>query len=1596
MRKLALLIFYIVYINAQNINFIDNSRALKEIKRLDSIPNILDIERENRFFYFKEREAFGDIREFINAKFNINKNSPKYRIFLYYRELLKEHLNDSNRTILEHINLNRLNFVYRYFIGEEKDRYYTDALKRVAERNREAYRYLTKIYFRNREYKKAVEYAKKSPPDEEIDEILRVIESKYLSITMDRVELPKENILARVDFKNIKKIYIKVFRDRDINSSIVENRVEYLNSLKPFREIEVKLPETPYKRESTEISLGEYDIGEYIFMVSYNNRYKIGETIIGNFKVSRVGILKQHRNLLVLDRKSGEPIIGAKVIFYKDINREEVITSIFSNKNGIVNVPKSLKRYFIDIEYKNIVLKIPDLISKTQIKKALKPKTKIYILKDKSRYSKRDRIKFQGVVIKSFPDREPKALTNKKIELTLYSNKNGKPLESKIVKSDDFGTFSGEFKIPDNISSDTLIIKSNHNTIDKVKILQSDKTQIDILLNRVDIGKKSRIEGVVKSKENIDFKLKSIKFYLLKDRVLVDAGDGKVLNRDRFSIELNTPSDSHYLVYIIATGLNGKKSLIARDLNRKRANLRVKLIIDSILNKNSSKSLYIKAKNLQGEDINISGKIVVEKITPTKLFRYRYWQRVTKPIYDNITFGRKFIPFLKKDEKRIVEKIPFNSKKSNRVNLKLERSGVYKITLYTKDRRGVEAKFTKKVVIYGIDENRPPYRTYIWDILDKKSYQVGSTALLTIKSSKPDAFMVFELEKNGEILREEFLRINGKTTLQIPILKEYRGGLNYSITTVAENRVYIKRGKIDVPWDNRLEVNYIRFNKILRPNSIEEWKFRVQSKDKKDIKAQMLAVISNRKPLLKIDKVYPENRQNYTNLWRAFEFDSIKIDTKRGKNRNLNSIQTNLIFKLKYKNSKLLSQKTLLFRPQIESKRDGEIDFNFKIPKELGRWKFFALIYSKDLKFTTIDENIEIKKDLLIESKVPNLFRVGDTIFISTKITNRSDRDLNITATLNLIDIETKRDILSDKLLKKIFLKSRESRRVDFKLEIPNINLDRVEYIFTAYSKEYREEFKKQISLLREHILDSKSTLEQLKPKESRDIIFTPLKDINLSNSSYKKLIFEFTSNISWEAIVSAKQLIEQKAYSNIEIFNKYFVSSILLDLSKAYKNIDRRIDIFNSKELLRVQKRSLNRLLKENIGTNGGWGWFKNRDSNFYVTLYILDGLRKLKEIGIKPKVDKQIIDRALRYIDSVVVSKYRDIKDFSRDNLTQNIIYYLYIRSFYSKSLLSKKIYKYYIESIKKYWKDKNIYQQSLIALILNKKLGKNISLEILENIERFLLVDKNLGLYFNIKERQIITHTAVMELLYKLEENSKSVELMKIWLIEQKGVNGWANSTITADSIYAILSHTKWILDNIKPIDILFNTDMEYLKEIEKANRTIKDGVGYYRVEFNNFNRDFSSINLKNSNSKPIWTHIYLEYLNRDLNLSGNRVEIEKRLTKNRLRVGDIIEVNIKLKLKRDREFLILKDELPIPFKIVEESGYFRENSLKYYKLVTKSSISLYFPKLPKGEYNFKYRVLITHIGEFKGGVTTIRDIFNSNLLALFRAEKIKVYR
>src|SRR6185295_7921365 len=73
-------------------------------------------------------------------------------------------------------------------------------------------------------------------------------------------------------------------------------------------------------------------------------------------------------------------------------------------------------------------------------------------------------------------------------------------------------------------------------------------------------------------------------------------------------------------------------------------------------------------------------------------------------------------------------------------------------------------------------------------------------------------------------------------------------------------------------------------------------------------------------------------------------------------------------------------------------------------------------------------------------------------------------------------------------------------------------------------------------------------------------------------------------------------------------------------------------------KELDAITKESLERLYNFQHG-DGGWGWWKDGDSDHFMTAYVLWGMTLARQAGIEVKPD--VMERAVSYLDKELVEE-------------------------------------------------------------------------------------------------------------------------------------------------------------------------------------------------------------------------------------------------------------------------------------------------------------------------------------------------------------------
>ncbi len=852
----------------------------------------------NSDYTFNDPTLFSNISTFINYPlYDLDKNSDKYRSLFIYQNLLKLHKESGNIKALNSINLERLRFINEHFKNLNSN-YYIEALKEIKDNNREALFYLASLYQNSNNYNKALMYAKEGieSGDKYIipicQNIINDITRKIANIEIEEVNLPNENILSKVSYRNIDKLYIKVIKltskEEDELLSLTNNKNSYISSLKSFKNFEIDLPKADdYRRHITEASFGSYDIGSYIFIISKSRDFS-DKLQYQKIHISNISYLYRGSKFITINRLTGEPLEGVSVKFYKQkyIKSTHRYKNIFlgekiSDKNGFVSTNGIESIFFAKFQKGKDRLIFNDRFNSRVNPKNHWVRDSVTFFTDRAIYRPSQKIYFKGIAISKSNYKAPKILANRDITVSLF-NTNNQKVETKKFKTDEFGSFYGSFTAPKSGRMGRMRISSigiNGSTVIRVEEYKRAKFEVDFkpIKGEYSLGDEVTIKG--KAKAFSGYGLANAKVhYNIRQIVnfpwlcwgverpnfrphIINSGDIKTNKNGEFTIKFDTTLQNSkwlnrykptitYEISADVTSPTGETQSGTRNITIGYVSINADIVVDSEIDINRDINITLKTTNLNGDFQPLKGKIVVEMVDlPKKHFRKRYWstKNIDKPLYSKEEFERLFKDYRyykdsNKEKILGVKTIFFDTANSKIVNLDKLKEGKYLINLYTKDKNGVEVKKDKYITVYDLNSKNIPNGDDFWFKLDKKVYKPNGKALLTFKSLEPNRYVLLGLERDGKI-KEEWIRVDRLAKKLIDIRKKDLGNILYQIATIKDNREHIYHGVISVPWSEKLNIKLITFRDKLKPNSKEQWKIKISGEDKNRVVAQMVATM---------------------------------------------------------------------------------------------------------------------------------------------------------------------------------------------------------------------------------------------------------------------------------------------------------------------------------------------------------------------------------------------------------------------------------------------------------------------------------------------------------------------------------------------------------------------------------------------------------------------------------------------------------------------------------------------------------------------------------------------------------------------------------
>ena len=372
-------------------------------------------------------------------------------------------------------------------------------------------------------------------------------------------------------------------------------------------------------------------------------------------------------------------------------------------------------------------------------------------------------------------------------------------------------------------------------------------------------------------------------------------------------------------------------------------------------------------------------------------------------------------------------------------------------------------------------------------------------------------------------------------------------------------------------------------------------------------------------------------------------------------------------------------RETAFFYPVLKTDSTGNLILQFTMPESLTKWKFLGLAHTKNLDWGLIEKELVTRKDLMVFPNAPRFVTQGDTVVLSAKIVNLSDRDLAGEVKLDLIDaitlqpfnnlLDTNLEAVSGKRDQLFSAKKDQSAVVSWKLVIPETNsLSALQYRISAVSGNFSDGEEKAIPVLTNRMLVTESLPLPIRGSGTYEFNFDKLfksamPDQNSATLKNYKLTLEFASNPAWYAI-QALPALNEKYYENADaIFAAFWSNSVAAFIANSNPKIKSVFESWKtltpdalqsnlaknqalksallqetpwvmeaSSETTRKQKLGLffdrdniETNLKENLIKlqrlqlpNGGWTWFQGMPENRFITQQILTGLGQLDHLGI------------------------------------------------------------------------------------------------------------------------------------------------------------------------------------------------------------------------------------------------------------------------------------------------------------------------------------------------------------------------------------------
>lgn len=338
----------------------------------------------------------------------------------------------------------------------------------------------------------------------------------------------------------------------------------------------------------------------------------------------------------------------------------------------------------------------------------------------------------------------------------------------------------------------------------------------------------------------------------------------------------------------------------------------------------------------------------------------------------------------------------------------------------------------------------------------------------------------------------------------------------------------------------------------------------------------------------------------------------------------------------------------LFWLPDARTDENGLAEVTITYPDSLTSWKAVARAVTSGNQFGIGDETTRTRQPLIVRLQAPRFFLAGDRVTVSAVINNNTTEDLTVSPELDAAGLEIETPVAAP-----IKVRANGDARVDWlarPLKPGEVKLkvqgragrfaDAMEKTFTVYEHGI-EKFLAASGKTRGNEIASEIVLPAALKAGSVtfNVQVTPSLAVTMLDALPYLVDFPYgcteqTMSRFLPAIITAKTL-KDLGLQPEDVLGRVFGGIEPAHASQTHPQKG------NMAKLDEVRQKGLERL-GQFQHADGGWGWWKEGESDRFMTAYVVWGLTLAKAAGTK--IDESSLDRAVRFLNLALVEAERD----------------------------------------------------------------------------------------------------------------------------------------------------------------------------------------------------------------------------------------------------------------------------------------------------------------------------------------------------------------